>query len=132
MSVLAVLGRQHSMLKMQLHLERPSATYFCCCPTVPLTDSLSARLKTSSAQEAAQEGILFPEGIAFPDAMAEILHLRVAEPVIKDTLVTERGEVGFDPGSGNQVATAGDPQTGNYKNAAGTVTTAGREDLKMK
>ena len=55
-----------------------------------------------------------------------------SEDIVKDTLITDRGEAGFDPGSGNQVAAAGDPLTGNYKNAAGTVTTSGREDLKMK
>ena len=54
-----------------------------------------------------------------------------ADLKIKGTLVTDRGEAGYDPGS-NHVATAGDPLTGNYKTAAGNVTTAGREDQKMK
>lgn len=54
-----------------------------------------------------------------------------AELKIKDTLVTDRGEAGYDPGSGH-VATAGDPLTGNYQTAAGNVTTAGREDQKLK
>ena len=47
------------------------------------------------------------------------------------TVDKPRGEAGYDPGTGS-VATAGDPLTGNYKTAAGNVTTAGREDLKLK
>ncbi|KAK9792976.1 hypothetical protein WJX73_005606 [Symbiochloris irregularis] len=87
--------------------------------------------KGNTVQTAEGLGGVNIKGVNDPKAQSDTTDGPGHDLKIKDTLVTDHGEVRYDLGS-NHIATAGDPLTGNNKTAAGNVTTAGREDQKIK